>query len=715
MSKQTELAWNPYISILEMVILESKFNRRAEIKPMATPKGAGESHLTSRALHQRIAAEVIKTIAKELNLNEDYAYIGMLLHDAGHPFSAHEGEEIFNILGRVYNTGFYHHNAKGVEVILSEDICDKAINMIPGIDEKPGLRKKLEEEFYYFLDIVISHDGEATKKDLKKEADLYSNIKDAVLTKLSKSNSKNEYRFIAQTDEGKLGKIADVLAYVPTDIQDGFRLGIIDRFDDEYLEVFGAMLSEKENLSKEEKIKIAKDRIDQIRCDRMRENRKDMLEPENKKILALTREILDEARKEKINIFALTDRDRIILDDMLERKIADLTKSQIFKNDEEKQIFLADMSKFREFTTKMTNTGTDVVADVTSIMRQYFINDFIKTSKQIGKLEFSKKAEDLFYRVKKLNYDKIVMYTKWDYQTNQQPKAAKELVDVVAENLIKSGVIRDKLYDESIRHRVKRENEEAFNHMVVTTQRDESEYTEYRRKIKGKKSIDCIKDNDEKKLKLLTRIKKHFISVKNEVKEKRTFKDKAQTILCCFKGISLKQLYRNELFRNAIQHVRKEGENFAIKYLNVYNAIPYTIKENVEWALKDDYYQKDLLQDFQIKNNKKLQNRMIKEYGSLEEARIRKDEFINLLIEEERKKMEEKMAKQLAIDYLSGMTDRSFNDVAIKTGFMKYKDVNLAKRSSKPSQSVIVNSKALEDATKEEENTQKEETGEERE
>ena len=34
------------------------------------------------------------------------------------------------------------------------------------------------------------------------------------------------------------------------------------------------------------------------------------------------------------------------------------------------------------------------------------------------------------------------------------------------------------------------------------------------------------------------------------------------------------------------------------------------------------------------------------------------------------------MAYQLAIDYISGMTDRSFNDLAIRTGYMSYDDLD---------------------------------------
>lgn len=60
--------------------------------------------------------------------------------------------------------------------------------------------------------------------------------------------------------------------------------------------------------------------------------------------------------------------------------------------------------------------------------------------------------------------------------------------------------------------------------------------------------------------------------------------------------------------------------------------------------------------------------------------------------------MEEKMAIQLSIDYLSGMTDRSFNNLAIKTGYMTHEQVFEAKRSGKPSESVLKHLKNLEES-----------------
>ena len=67
---------------------------------------------------------------------------------------------------------------------------------------------------------------------------------------------------------------------------------------------------------------------------------------------------------------------------------------------------------------------------------------------------------------------------------------------------------------------------------------------------------------------------------------------------------------------------------------------------------------------------------------------VRLDEIIQKRIEQARNNMEEAMAYQLAIDYISGMTDRSFNDLAIRTGYMSYDDLN-TKRGRTRSSSVV--------------------------
>ena len=93
------------------------------------------------------------------------------------------------------------------------------------------------------------------------------------------------------------------------------------------------------------------------------------------------------------------------------------------------------------------------------------------------------------------------------------------------------------------------------------------------------------------------------------------------------------------------------------------------------------------LERYEEEENRKNQNELLAQYGTMEEIKKHRDEIIQKRIEQARNSMEDIMAYQLAIDYISGMTDRSFNDLAIRTGYMSYDDLN-TKRGTTRSSSV---------------------------
>lgn len=741
--KKTELTWDKYMDYLIETIDESKFMRRAETKPMSTPKAASESHVTSRATHSKIAANIAKRLADGLDLNGEYIYAGMLMHDAGHPFSAHEGEEIFNKFGKRKNCGFFHHNAKGVEVIRAEGIRDKAISKIPNINENPELREQLETEFDYFLDVIISHDGEATRGERNRKETQYPSMHDAVKDKLKMANSFNDYKFVAQTPEGKLAKMADVIAYLATDIQDGFRIGIIEDFDDDYLALLGEVLTTGYS-TREGYITCAKNKIKEVKESKLRELKSEMKKPENETILANANEIIKRAEQQGVNVTSMRDEELQKIDAIMEQKIQEIKDKSEGMSEEEKQFMYADIEKLKEFVGKMLSVNSSVVQEITSRMQEYFINDIVtetraKTEekektilelreklalnpgdkelrKQLEDEEkdtpvnpkFSYKAEKLFDNIKNLNYKKIVQYTKWDYQIEQQPEAAKELVTIAAKALKETGAIRNKFYDRAIRREVE---SEALQYMRVKTV-DESQYE----KNKEKYGIRAIKR-----------------AKTPENGEKYTAKGKQAS-----------ENRKHQLCREVYNNVQKEGDNFAVKFNNVFAAIPKTVEMVVDEAIsydepftrrvnatrniiKAEYDGKieklddpdkqerlalllvgrgickpnqtadtikqairsyGYLERYEEEENRKNQSKLLEQYGTIEEVKKHRDEIIQERIEQARNNMEEKMAYQLAIDYISGMTDRSFNDLAIRTGYMSYDDLD-TKRGTTRSSSVV--------------------------
>lgn len=666
--QRTNLTWDKYIDYLIDAINESKFMKRAEHKPMSTPKTATESHISTRSIHLRESADVAKRLAKGLGLNEDYIYAAMLMHDAGHPFSAHEGEEIFNYLGEIYDTQYFHHNAKGVEIILSEDICGKAISKIPNIESNPKLREQLEAEFDYFLDVVISHDGEANKKEMTKPETQYGTIKEALRAKVKSANTKNVYKFIAQTPEGKIAKFADVIAYLSSDMQDGFRLGILKGFSDDYLELFGQMFSTEYPVTREERIECGRRIIEQMKQQNLREKRqtKDFMLHLDKDVqIALSailgkikqlnidintaditalQEIFDKEkasfRRKKIDTFFKTTGANIPKEQRkdLEKRICEKLEQGITLEESEKQfaeelnVIETGTNKIEEFATKMLRTRSSVVYEVTSKMKEYFINDLIENSQNSATPQMSNAGWDLFFRAKALNYSEFVKSTNWNYQTEEYPEAALELVEACSESLIKSGAIRNKFYDLDVRKYVI--DPEALSYMQVQY-RPESIYTSYR------------KQNGIGDLKALTKPSKGT-----------------------YKG-SKEQYALMKLFGDLYSYVQNEDKVFALRYENTFNAIKTRVAQKINNALTVAHQSKNSL--YRKKSQEQInaiRQEVEKIYGTTDLTVEQREEFISQKIQSELNQMERKMAIQLSTDYLAGMTDRSFAEISIQTGYL---------------------------------------------
>lgn len=637
--EKTKLAWDSYIQYLIEAIDESNFMKRAESKPMATPKDSLESHVTSRSAHVRNAANIIRRLAKGLGLNSKFAFAGMLMHDAGHPFSGHEGEVIFSDLGGIYNTQFFHHNAKGVEVVQSEDICEKAISKIPNIELNPELREKLREEFYYFLDIIISHDGEASPSEMYREPMEFPDIKTAVESKLLSANANNVYKFVAQTPEGRLAKFADVIAYLATDIQDGFRLGIYKDFPDDYLEVFGQMFSPSFTSNREENISNARTIIEEIKQKRLRELFDDAKQPENQRAIRIANEITAELKAKGLDFENNEEEALAVVDSHVEKfQEAELAEGM---TDEQLQYMYSEMEKIREFVGKKARLRSGVVSEVTTKMQEYFIDDLLKESTARGDIHFSSTAEKLFFKAKKINYATYTPRVKWQYQKEVLPKAALDLAIISSQSLIDTGAIRNKFFDPSIRKLI---TDPELLEVMKIQPRDNETIPEAQKRYKRKREE---------------------YNIRNFKSLNKKFTGDAQ--------VSQLQA-RYELYASVYSHVQNQGESFASQYRETYQAVQTRIADKVAKALDSTYpeenTEKSLYKTQYTQQVKTIRAEIESEYGSLDITPEQKEEVISRLVSQERNNMERLMAIQAATDYIAGMSDTAFSELAIRTGVL---------------------------------------------
>ncbi len=165
-------------------IIHSKAFRRLKHKTQVFIAPLGD-HFVTRLTHTLEVAQIARTIARALNLNEDLTEAIALGHDLGHTPFGHVGEDVLNEL---YHQGF-RHNEQSLRVV---DLL-----------ENDGLGLNLTWEV---RDGIVSHS--------KTKVDILGQDWGEV-----------------NTLEGEVVKIADAVAYINHDIGDAIRAGIITEND----------------------------------------------------------------------------------------------------------------------------------------------------------------------------------------------------------------------------------------------------------------------------------------------------------------------------------------------------------------------------------------------------------------------------------------------------------------------------------------------------
>jgi dGTPase len=161
-------------------ILHSKSFRRLKHKTQVFIAPLGD-HYVTRMTHTLEVAQVARTIARALNLNEDLAEAISLGHDIGHAAFGHAGEEaLAECLGVTWR-----HNEQGRRVVELLENGGEGLNLTWEVRERIEKSSKVREDIF----------AEAWGTPV--------------------------------TLEGQVLKIADAVAYLNHDIKDAIRAGIL--------------------------------------------------------------------------------------------------------------------------------------------------------------------------------------------------------------------------------------------------------------------------------------------------------------------------------------------------------------------------------------------------------------------------------------------------------------------------------------------------------
>jgi dGTPase len=167
-------------------IIHSKAFRRLKHKTQVFIAPVGD-HFVTRLTHTLEVAQIARTIARALNLNEDLAEAAALGHDLGHPPFGHAGEQA---LSDLLPAGFRHaeQSLRVVEKLedlnLTWEVRDAIVNSSKVrediLAEGYGTPATLEGQIVKLADAVayLNHDiGDATRAGLISEEELPPEVK----------------------------------------------------------------------------------------------------------------------------------------------------------------------------------------------------------------------------------------------------------------------------------------------------------------------------------------------------------------------------------------------------------------------------------------------------------------------------------------------------------------------------------------------------------
>ncbi len=163
-------------------ILHCKSFRRLKYKTQVFLAPEGD-HYRTRLTHTLEVSQIARTVARALCLNEDLTEAIALGHDLGHTPFGHAGERVLDELA----SGGFHHVRQSLRVV--------------DLIEKEGAGLNLTHEV---RDGILKHS--------KGQGPIVS----------------PDPSFMAETLEGRIVRLADIIAYVNHDLDDAVRAGLIE-------------------------------------------------------------------------------------------------------------------------------------------------------------------------------------------------------------------------------------------------------------------------------------------------------------------------------------------------------------------------------------------------------------------------------------------------------------------------------------------------------
>jgi dGTPase len=192
-------------------IIHSTAFRRLEYKTQVFVNHEGDLFRT-RLTHSLEVAQITRSLARALGLNEDLSEAIALAHDLGHTPFGHAGQDALNKCMRAH--GGFEHNLQSLRIV-----------------------DKLEERYAAFDGLNLMYD---TREGILKHC---SPLKAAALGAVGERFLKD----LRPSLEAQVANLADEIAYNNHDVDDGLRSGLVRLDELAEVEVFAANRREVES------------------------------------------------------------------------------------------------------------------------------------------------------------------------------------------------------------------------------------------------------------------------------------------------------------------------------------------------------------------------------------------------------------------------------------------------------------------------------------
>lgn len=245
----------------------TKYNKKSCEETMMVKglrRSCGET--TNRKTHQEDLEKIVKQIAKGIGLNEEIVAIMGKHHDIGHTFLGHSGEWWLSSIQEDYGIGYTCHNTLGERgLVYTNKVYDEIIEKIKVHNPKTSQKQlnKIKNSLWLIMDGINTHNGETISREYIPDV---QKTKDQATREMINCYTMEGYdrQVTPSTIEACLMRLADQISYIPLDMVDGLREGlvrdkegnIVNHLDNEYIAILTKLGITKEEIEEGNKTGI---------------------------------------------------------------------------------------------------------------------------------------------------------------------------------------------------------------------------------------------------------------------------------------------------------------------------------------------------------------------------------------------------------------------------------------------------------------------------